>query len=449
MRALILPCETRSREFEAKLLLACRAAARGIDAWVGSKKVLDLQLARMPAAVYVGKSVTERTAHNFLLARKAGHRLATWDEEGLVWASREVYWRTKVGSKTLALPELLLAWGEENAEAWRGFPGYTGNPIAVTGNPRADLLRRQFRPYFADQARAIGKDLGPFMLVNTNFSRVNHIQPRQNRHLKWLRENRPDDPRGGFAAHKFELFKAFRKMLPELAAALPETRIVIRPHPSEDSGTWEDLAAGHDNLLVRREGNVIPWLLASSGLIHNGCTTAVESWLVERPALAWMPVRNPSFDHPLPNNISLQQDSHSGLVEAVKACMSDREQVFIRQASGSRRQWLEKNIQSGSSLACDRVLDALMPLLEDTGPPIGARPGLARLALAARRGFRWLEHRLPGQGNSRDYLAHMFPSITGDEVRHMAAVMGDCLVDSSPVRVDTPFPAVFRLSSAV
>ncbi|MCH8478265.1 MAG: hypothetical protein LAT56_10000, partial [Wenzhouxiangella sp.] len=269
-RTLILPCETRVREFDAKLLLALLASDRGIPAIVGAKKAIDINLDRYPTGVYVGKSVTARSRHNLDLARRCGHRVALWDEEGLVWASREVYWRTKVDGATLNEPELLIAWGEDNADAWREHPDYAGIPIAACGNPRADLLHPKLTALFDDEVQQIQAQFGRFVLINTNFSRVNHVQPRQNRHLKWLREQRPDDPRGGFAAHKYELFKAFVEALPELARALPDVSFVLRPHPSERIQTWQDIAADLGNVRIAAKGNVVAWLLAADGVINNG-----------------------------------------------------------------------------------------------------------------------------------------------------------------------------------
>ncbi len=448
MRALLLPCETRSREFDAKLLLALHAARAGREAWVGAKKVMDLQLDRLPPAVYVGKSLTDRTAHNFDLARRAGHRVVAWDEEGLVWASREVYWRTKVGERALKLPELLLAWGDENARAWREFPGFTGTPVAVTGNPRSDLLDPAFRSFFEARQREIRARFGRFVILNTNFSRVNHIQPAQNRHLKWLRENRPDDPRGGFAAHKYELFGAFKSLIPELAEAAAPDTVVIRPHPSERSETWTELAAAHSNVTVERSGNVVPWLLASRGVIHNGCTTAVEAFQLQRPALAWMPVRNVRFDHPLPNNLSFQADRSAQMSERVRQFLDDPEAAHAEQADEERRSLLARNIAPGPELACQRILEALEPVLTRDAPPEGARPRLARGVLAARRALRAIEHRLPGQGNSRAYLEHMFPSLVVDEVRSQVDGFSACLEPGRPVRVEAVFPGVFRLGPA-
>lgn len=436
MRHLILPCETRVREFDAKLLLGVVAASHGISSIVGSKKTIDLRLAGLPPGVYIGKSVTARSRHNLAIARAAGHRVALWDEEGLVWASRDVYWRTKVDGPTLRAPELLIAWGEENAAAWREHPDFGGGAIAVAGNPRTDLLRPQFGELFAAEVDALRAAHGRFVLINTNFSRVNHLQAGQSRHLKWLRERRPDDPRGGFAAHKFALFNAFLEMLPALAKALPEQRFIVRPHPSERIETWQALAAPLPNVSVHHSGNVVAWLKATDVLVHNGCTTAVEAFLVGCPALAYMPVRSAAFDHPLPNGLSLSCDDLPSLAAAVATACADRAAAHASiRADSRRRQLAEASIAgcTSQSLACERILEALDPLLRDLSPPQGARPGLARLTLGLRRAARVVEHRLPGMANYRPYLEHMFPPVGLAEAQARAGLLARCVGVRAPI----------------
>jgi surface carbohydrate biosynthesis protein len=448
MRILLLPCETRVREFDAKLMLACHAAGQGLTALVGSKKVMDLNLDQYPPGVYVGKSVTARSRHNLHLARFCGHRVVLWDEEGLVWASREVYWRTKVEGRTLAEPELLIAWGEENARAWLEHPEYPGTPVVAAGNPRIDLLRDELAGYFAEQQREIEAEHGPFVLINTNFSRVNHDQPAQNRHLRWLREQRPDDPRGGFAAHKFQLFNAFRTMVPAMARALPQLRFVVRPHPSERHATWRELAADLPNVCVRADGNVIPWLRASCGLIHNGCTTALEGFVMGRPALAYMPVRSASFDHPLPNGLSLQVEDLAGLISGTEAMHRDPGQTFARQAAAGGAAMVAQHLAGATGeLACTRILAALAPMLadEENAPtPGGAAAGAL---MAGRRlwqsGFQYV----PGHGNYRGYLARMFPPVTLAEVRGRVLAFRRCLPELPEIQVDEPQAGVFSLTA--
>ncbi len=449
-RLLILPCETRVREFDAKLLLALLATTRGHSAVVGSKKNIDLSLGRFPPGVYIGKSLTARSRHNLEIARACGHRLVLWDEEGLVWASREVYWKTKVDAATLNTPELLIAWGEDNARAWTEHPDYQGPLVQALGNPRADLLTRRLRKLFAAEVADIQATHGRFILLNTNFSRVNHLQPRQNRHLKWLREQRPNDPRGGFAAHKYELFQAFCALIPALARSLPEVSMVIRPHPSERAQTWEHLTAGFDNVSVAQHGNVVAWLLASQGLIHNGCTTAVEAYQLGRPALAYRPVVCEQYDHPLPNGISLSAAGIEEVVDWIVRASTDPDAVFAEQAAAGGRELMQRalaGLETGE-LASERIVDALesflSPVAESEQGPRRWTAGV----LTLRRLLRLIEERVPGTANYRPYLAHMFPDIDRVEVEQRCRQMAVCLgLDRVPV-VQQLEANVFRLDPA-
>lgn len=448
MRCLILPCETRVREFDAKLLLGVAAAARGIVSIVGSKKPIDLNLCDYPPGVYIGKSLTDRSYTSLAMAPVCGHRLAVWDEEGMVWASREVYWRTKVDGATLNLPELLIAWGEDNAAAWREHPDYKGVPVSVAGNPRTDLLQPALRDYFAEEVTNIRREQGSFVLINTNFSRVNHMQPRQNRHLKWLREQRPNDPRGGFARHKFDLFNAFCHMLPALARALPDTRFVIRPHPSEAQSVWEELARDLPNVTVNRQGNVTAWLIAADAVIHNGCTTAVEAFVLGCPALAYMPVRSPDYDHPLPNGVSLQCDDLNTLIDQVRECRQDRAAMFARQSGDqSHRNLMARSIAGYDqvTMACERIFQALQPLLENPDPPPGARPHLAAILLTLRRTYKRIKQHIPGTPNYRPYLAHMFPDTSRNETQRRVDKFARCLGLADAPVVEVLHDNVFRL----
>ena len=61
---LIIPCETQSREFDAKLLLACFAAERGFPVIVGSKKEIYLRIGALPRSIFLSKGSRFRLARS-------------------------------------------------------------------------------------------------------------------------------------------------------------------------------------------------------------------------------------------------------------------------------------------------------------------------------------------------------------------------------------------------
>lgn len=449
MRTLILPCETRAREFEAKMLLAVKAAERGVGSVIGAKKRLDAMLDRLPVGVYVAKGLGERARAGLKLARICGHELVLWDEEGLVWSSPEVYWKTKVHGPNLSLPSVLLAWGEENARVWREHPDYSGTPIAAVGNPRMDLLHPALRGLFTDEVAAISQRFGSFVLINTNFSRVNNFQPAQNRHLKWLRENRPEDPRGGFARHKQAIYQSFLTMLPCLMATSPDRLFVLRPHPSESLAVWEQLAKQWPNLVVVRQGNVVPWLLAANAVIHNGCTTAIEAWQLGCPALAWLAERCERYDHPLPNGISLGFDSLTGLVDAVERAFEDRTGLWRQQTDCQHRHHRQAQSLAGlddERLASDRILSRIDPFFDEVGERRRSR-WRAGSAMTVKRLVSATARHCPGSAQYGPYIDTLFPPTPVSMVQGLAARLADLLGLTERPRVEQIGPGVFSVAA--
>ncbi|MFQ5698964.1 MAG: surface carbohydrate biosynthesis protein, partial [Myxococcota bacterium] len=160
MPHLILPVENQVRELDPKLLLACVAAERGLPALLGYRTQLDFQIASLPRGLYLSKSMTPRSIKMFRILRQLGHRIAAWDEEGLVHFAPESYYARRLSATALAEVSMLFAWGDENAELYRKYPHYTGAPIHVTGNPRGDLLRAELRGYWEPEAERLRQRYG-------------------------------------------------------------------------------------------------------------------------------------------------------------------------------------------------------------------------------------------------------------------------------------------------
>ena len=211
---------------------------------------------------------------------------------------------------------------------------------------------------------------------------------------------------------------------------------------------WEELARDFPNVAVDRRGNVTAWLIAADAVLHNGCTTAVEAFALGCPALAYMPVRSPSYDHPLPNGVSLPCTDLDTLIAEVRACEQDRAATFARQSGESTRNDLMTRSIAGydqDPIACERICQALQPLLENLDPPSGARPRLATLLLTLRRSYKRIEQHIPGTPNYRPYLAHMFPDTTRDETQTRVDKFARCLgLTDAPV-VHALGDNVFRL----
>lgn len=448
-RVLIIPCETQAREFDAKLLLGCFAAERGFRVIVGSKKEINKRIGSLPRSIFLSKSLTKRNLLIYSLLDRLGHEVVCGDEEALVYASVDSYLHHKVAESTFRQAKALLAWGERNAELWREFAGYHGAPIFVTGNARMDLLRPELRPLFQTAANRLRERHGRFVLINTNFSRLNHYFPGQSRQRRALESGPPVggvDLGRGLAAHKAELYDYFIEMVPALARACPDHTIVVRPHPSERQETWHDVARDEPNVRVLHEGNVVPWLIASEVMLHNGCQTAVEAYLLGEPAISYQPVTSENFDLQLPNLLSHRSFDLPDLIATVRAQL-DGTLPDDPTEHAKREELIDQYVASRSgAFASEQITRVVENLAEE---PLRPAPLTKRLPARAIADGMALIQRIqaywPGNHNNRVFLRHMFPGASLEDVEQTVASYGELLGRFGGVRTRELYRNVFEL----
>jgi surface carbohydrate biosynthesis protein len=449
---LIVPVESQVRELDAKLLLACAAAERGFPVVLGSRALLHHAVADLPRGVYLAKSMRGLSDRMFGILHGLGHAIAAFEEEGLVRLPDPEYYRRRLSAKALGLVSLLLCWGEDDARLFRAFPAYPGTPIRVTGNPRVDLLRAELRDYWAEEVAALRRRHGEFVLVNTNFGQLNHFFPGLGEMSAALAHRTLDEARRSpdygtrRAAYRKQIFEAFRELLPRLARELGERRVVVRPHPSESHEIWRAAARSHPNVHVLNEGSVVPWLIAARALVHNGCTTAVEAYVLGTPPIAWQPIFDAELDDPLPNGLSYRVSDFTSLGKTLGEALAGE----LRPGADSARAALVARHLSAldGPLAADRMVDALAEAGFLAAPP--PRAPLARrtqawLHVRGRTLVKRVQMRRRGNRNSEDYLRHRWPTLSADEVQARIDRLGRTLGRFAGVRARALRDQIFAI----
>jgi len=446
---IIIPVESQVRELDAKILLACAAAERGFPVIIGSRAFIHFKVDSLPRGVYLAKSMRTLSVRMFTILRDLGHEIVGWDEEGLVrWPDQE-YYRWRLSPVTLQKLSHLLAWGADDARVLRQYPGYPGTPVHLTGNPRIDLLRPELRSFYQQKAEALKKQYGEFILINTNFSKVNHFFNRLSELTKpalALEAGGEETFDAGKGRLKQVLFEHFQKMLPVLCQAMPEHTIVVRPHPAENHRPWLEIAEHYPKLKIINEDSVTPWLMAAKVLIANGCTTMIEAAVLGTPTVAYQPVTGGQYDDDLPNEVSHRAYSLEELCLLVKEIVSG-ENGSVDEAE--RRRILEPHIAAlDGRLSCDRMVDVLVDAgyLKDPPPavPIG-RYLRGRLHNRVRTISKKINMRRPGHRNNFAYHQHRFPGITVPELEEKIDHLGRLLGRFQNIRVKQLSEYIFRI----
>jgi surface carbohydrate biosynthesis protein len=308
LRNIILPSETQSREFDAKLLLACALADLGAEVIVGSRVEIHNAIHRLPrGGLYVAKDFRTPSNRIFNILKGFGHAIVAWDEEAILFFNQKEFHERRVHAPTLGMVEQLFAWGPENAGYLRSAPGYhSGVPIHIFGNPRIDMLRPELRHFYDTNVAELRRRYGSMILINSNFGKLNHAVSKY-----VVKPGGKDASVGGKInpfmerawTHRMKIFESFKSLVGFLSTALPGHSIIVRPHPAENHQTWKDVGRGMSNVHVVHEGPVQNWLLAADAMIHNSCTTGIEGYLLGSPVISYQPFRDEAVDLQLSNNL--------------------------------------------------------------------------------------------------------------------------------------------------
>jgi surface carbohydrate biosynthesis protein len=356
----------------------------------------------------------------------------------------------------------LFAWGSDNIDLWRRYPEMPAKlPIHATGNPRGDMLRPEMYPFYAKEAEKIRDRHGDFILINTNFNHVNAFYPAQN--LFRPATNGQKKPSFGKAArgmsmafaktlhrHKLELFGYFKELIPALEQTFPDINIVVRPHPTENPDAYQRVAADHERVQVTNDGNVIPWLMATRALVHNGCTTGVEAFAMGIPAISYRPSVNSTIDegfYHLAHQLSHQCFDLETLQGQLREILDGR----LGAATGTERRFLLQQHMTAQDgpLACERIVDALENFVRSgvnmkKPPPLSLAAG--HFLSRGRRMVKWTKQYLPGSHAPPGFHRHRFPGITLTDLNERLNRLQQLLGDETKLKVEQMHDQVFRIS---
>ena len=459
--SLLIPVENQVRELDAKLLLACVAAKRGIASYIGPKRLVESRAASFPRSIYLSKSLLHGHRKFLRLACKLGHAVVAWDEDALVHLPPEIYFSRRLSPASLGCAAHLFAWGEDNADLWRHYPQLPeGLPIHVTGNPRGDLLRAEMNGYYAARVAELRRTYGEFILINTNFNHVNAFTPNRNLFqpdgaadaapvFGRAARGMPREYAEGLRRHKQANFEQFLQMIPALEKAFPDHNIVVRPHQVENQEVYRRIAASCHRVHVINQGYVVPWLKASKVMIHNGCTTSVEAFAMGVPVVSYRAAVNREYDdgfYRLPNGLSYPCFNFEALQDTVGSILKGR---APDDGQAERHALLRRYLAAQDGpLACERMVNVLERAAADLAcapkPPFWNRLG-SWFKITKRRIRRPSILDDTAADESLDYQRHKHPEVTSDDMRARIQRFRQLLGYDGELQLTQVYPAIFRI----
>jgi len=331
----LMPIEIKVRELESRVLLACHFAEAGYNVVLGQQTPLMRSLHRLPQGVYFDKDVSVGKPPRIAKRAKLGLLNVSSDEEGLsADYNPEYYVRDRVSSQAIAKSAMVFCWGEYEASLIKSKFPEVADKLRVTGNPRLDLWRNVSASLFEEEAKRISRKYGRYVLIPSHFGEMGmRPESRVAKEFVELKAHyHPDDPvmiqyYADMVTEQARRFELSSKAITAMARALPDVNFVLRPHPTDVQPMWHDMFKDCPNVCVEYEGAIAPWILASDLVIHAGCTTGIEAYLMGKPVLTYLKDYNTEFDDWLANSVSRQIDAQDDLIKVVEQHWSGREPV--------------------------------------------------------------------------------------------------------------------------
>lgn len=283
MQPVYLPIEIKRREYSARLRTAAHLLKMGVPVVIGQQWGIFDNCKNLSPGVILFKTANAIQGGLMKAFKKAGHTVVALDEECLCATNASAF---QDGVTPIAAEncDLFLAQSAAHKEAVQAkYP----LEIEVVGSPRVDAS--EFKQYI-EAADILRKEIGPFILFNTNYGCINSIwgddflkkiciragvdmatfQPVQ----EWEHSNRAE----------------LEALITWTAETLPR-KVVVRVHPAENPSHWRPWN-GAD---VRVDTHPHPWTLAADVMVHTRCTTGLEAALMGARALNIEPTPHPAY----------------------------------------------------------------------------------------------------------------------------------------------------------
>ena len=129
-------------------------------------------------------------------------------------------------------------------------------------------------------------------------------------------------------SEKLKMIGSFVEAIKYIANKNKNYNIILRPHPVENIDLWKTLLNGIKNIKVIRDDSISLWVNNSFAIMHNGCTTALEATISQRPLISYIPFKA-EFNRELANDLGFKASTLKKLSYKIeKIFKSSRKKKF-------------------------------------------------------------------------------------------------------------------------
>lgn len=167
------------------------------------------------------------------------------------------------------------------------------NKIVATGWPIYDLCKKKNLNLYLKESKDIKKKYKKFLLFSSNFGILNKQDLMKRKKEVRGNKNNKNNKKiiNELFSNKYKDYKLFIKKINDYSKK-KNIKIIIRPHPGEKKfKNWFEDVSLNKNVKIVYDNDIAPWILASEGLIHRGCSTSSIATLLNKKVFYLLPDR--------------------------------------------------------------------------------------------------------------------------------------------------------------
>ena len=294
-----IPIEIYVREINPKIIFALKAALKNFRVYIGSKTGIDKIINKKirnnnRGGIYFYKSQIINNRNYIEKIKKSCEKFIVLDEELGVGVSNIKPALNKRG-KNLNDIDKFFVIGKKMMKELIEYDQNFKKISQISGWLKYDIYKNENLNIFETEIREIKKNYGNFYLFSSNYGALSEKGLRKriknNPILKKFKnsENKSND----YFTFKQSIndFKYLKKKLFFFIKKNPETKFVIRPHPADEMYNDWKIFQKFNNVKVINKYDIVPWIIASKGLVHRGCSSAIDAYFLKKPIFFFLPNR--------------------------------------------------------------------------------------------------------------------------------------------------------------
>ena len=323
--------EVSVRELDSKLLLGILAASKGHCVIISDLKSILRGVRKniLPPGIFHTKSLTPTNSkikrHQELIDK--GFLITSIDEEaGLDIFGYKEFSKTRYSEKTIKQSSKVFGWGDSDTKVLKKEYFKYKSKIIKTGSPRVDLWKPEFSKYWSFSRKFLKR---PYLLISSNMGYGNNNLPFneifKKKKLMGYYQRFPEliDKDFGRVSENYLTTREFVKAIEFISKNNNSYDIVLRPHPSENIDIWKTYLNKLPNVHIINSDSITAWINSSFAVMHNGCTTAIEAIISNKPLLTYVPYSQ-EFSSILTNKLGFKIKTKEKLLKKINEIFKNR-----------------------------------------------------------------------------------------------------------------------------